>query len=123
MYLTEQEMIMVFLIDVTQIVKLNSWNPYVPYRTRNDNGIFNRRNSNSQTERNSKPLKVNLGFTFSPNKPSSVGLYGTIGRETFIYLSYEGSSKSEYEHYYNIIVLSLSVLVVKYLIHYPILQV
>jgi hypothetical protein len=80
----------------------SSWNPYVPYRTRNDNGIFNRRNSNSQTERNSKPLKVNLGFTFSPNKPSSVGLYGTLGRETFIYLSYEGSSKSEYEHYYNI---------------------
>ena len=76
------------------------WNPYVPYRRRNVSGYYgdNYYGGNPTTIN----IKGRLGFTFSPNTPSSVGLYGTLGGETFIYLSYEGSSQSEYEHYDNI---------------------
>lgn len=81
------------------------WNPYVPYRTRNDNGIFNRRNSKNQVDSNRKPLNVSLGFTVGAGRellsPSS-GLFLTLGGETFIYLSYESSSDNPYEHYDNI---------------------
>ena len=83
----------------------SSWNPYVPYRTRNDNGIFNRRNSKNQVDSNRKPLNVSLGFTVGAGRellsPSS-GLFLTLGGETFIYLSYESSSDNPYEHYDNI---------------------
>jgi len=76
------------------------WNPYVPYRRRNVSGYY------GDNYYGGNPTSINikgrLGFTFSPNTPSSVGLYGTLGGETFIYLSYEGSSQSEYEHYDNI---------------------
>ena len=76
------------------------WNPYVPYRRRNVSGYY----GNDYYSGNATPfnLKGRLGFTVSPNTPSSVGLYGTLGGETFVYLSYEGSSESEYEHYDNI---------------------
>ena len=78
----------------------SSWNPYVPYRRRNVSGYY----GDDYYSGNGTPfnLKGRLGFTVSPNKLPSVGLYGTLGGETFIYLSYEGSSQSEYEHYGNI---------------------
>ncbi len=90
----------------------NPYNQYTPYRpyypTRirgNDNGIFNRRNSNNQVDSNRKPLNVSLGFTVGVGRellsPSS-GLFLTLGGETFLYLSYESSSDSPYEHYDNI---------------------
>lgn len=76
------------------------WNPYVPNRRRNVSGYY----GDNYYGGNPIPINVKgrLGFTFSPNKPASVGLYGTLGGETFVYLSYEGSSQSEYEHYDNI---------------------
>lgn len=76
------------------------WSPYVPYRRRNVSGYY----GDDYYSGNGTPfnLKGRLGFTVSPNKLPSVGLYGTLGGETFVYLSYEGSSQSEYEHYDNI---------------------
>jgi hypothetical protein len=76
------------------------WNPYVPYRRRNVSGYY----GDDYYSGNGTPfnLKGRLGFTVSPSKLPSVGLYGTLGGDTFIYLSYEGSSQSEYEHYDNI---------------------
>jgi hypothetical protein len=84
------------------------YNPYYPYRGVNRRGV-NRSGYYSDdyyngVSSNGNPIdfKFRLGLTVSPNKPSSAGLFTTLGGQTFIYVSYEGSASSEYEHYNNI---------------------
>lgn len=84
----------------------NYYSPYNPYYTNrgiNRRGYYGDDYYNGVSS-NNNPIDINfrLGLTLSPNKPSSAGLFTTLGGQTFIYVSYEGSKSSEYEHYDNI---------------------
>lgn len=79
------------------------YNPYYPYRGINRSGYYGNDYYNGSSS-NGNPINIEfrLGLTASLNNPSSVGLFTTLGGQTFIYVSYEGSKSSEYEHYDNI---------------------
>lgn len=89
-------------------------NPYNPYNNRGfrngyyennynsnrgNNNFFSKKRSDNSTPRNSN---IRLGFIGGLSDPTSLGLFTTIGNKMFLYLSYEGSPSSTYEHYDNI---------------------
>ena len=93
---------------------LNPYNPYNPYNNRGfrngyyennynsnigNNNFFSKKRSDNSTPRNSN---IRLGFIGGLSDPTSLGLFTTIGNKMFLYLSYEGSPSSTYEHYDNI---------------------
>ena len=82
----------------------NPYNPYVPYRSfRNTSGYYGNDYYSGNYNRTPSDLNIRLGLLGSVSSPSSLGMYTTIGgHKNFIYLSYEGSSVSDYEHYNNI---------------------
>ena len=66
---------------------------------RGNNNFFSKKRSDNSTPRNSN---IRLGFIGGLSDPTSLGLFTTIGNKMFLYLSYEGSPSSTYEHYDNI---------------------
>ena len=82
----------------------NPYNPYVPYRSfRNTSGYYGNDYYSGNYNRTPIELNVKLGLLGGVSSPSSLGMYTTIGgHKNFIYLSYEGSRVSDYEHYNNI---------------------
>jgi len=84
----------------------NPYNPYIPYSTRpfrNTSGYYgNDYYSGHSGYRKPSTFETRLGLVGGLSSPSSIGMYGTFGNELFLYLSYEGSKTSDYEHYDNI---------------------
>ena len=79
------------------------YTPYVPYRNRS--GYYGNEYYSDNNYYNRQPLELNtkIGLLGGLSSPNSIGLYTTIGgQNSFVYLSYEGSKTSEYEHYNNI---------------------
>jgi len=84
----------------------NFYNPYNPYSVRpfrNTSGYYGDDYYNGHSSyKKPSPFKTRLGLIGGLSSPSSVGMYGTFGNDLFLYLSYEGSKISDYEHYDNI---------------------
>lgn len=80
----------------------NPYNPYIPYNVNRSRYYGNDYYNGHSGYRKPSNFDTRLGLVGGLSTPSSIGLYGTIGRDNFIYLSYEGSKISEYEHYDNI---------------------
>jgi hypothetical protein len=84
----------------------NLYNPYNPYSVRpfrNKSGYYGDEYYNGHSGyRKPSTFETRLGLIGGLSSPSSIGMYGTFGNELFLYLSYEGSKTSDYEHYDNI---------------------
>ena len=84
----------------------NFYNPYNPYSVRpfrNTSGYYGDDYYNGHSSyKKPSSFKTRLGLIGGLSSPSSVGMYGTFGNDLFLYLSYEGSKISDYEHYDNI---------------------
>ncbi len=84
----------------------NPYNPYIPYSTRpfrGTSGYYGNDYYNGHSGyKKPSNFDTRLGLVGGLSSPSSIGMYGTFGNDLFIYLSYEGSKISEYEHYDNI---------------------